>query len=226
MRTNDTVSTSRRSADFRLRFAQLLKAARKEAGLETAELARRSGVSPRYIQDLEKGRSKFVRSKILDIGRTLPSSSQLAKTIAKWKDSEPVPKIEVDPALGTGSLLMSAAELVREARENEGLSVRELARRSGLDATYVSRIERGLVNTPSWANLAVIASQLPASELARQVHAADDTQELKDTVLKLETDLERLIISLPPKAFEDSVWVATIKSRLAKCQRVIAASER
>jgi transcriptional regulator with XRE-family HTH domain len=121
---------------------------------------------------------------------------------------------------------MSAAQPVREARENEGLSVRELARRSGLDATYVSRIERGLVNTPSWANLAVIASQLPASELARQVRAADDTQELKDTVLKLETDLERLIISLPPKAFEDSVWVATLKSRLAKCLRVIAASER
>ena len=228
MRNNENVPASVRSADYRLNFARLLKAAKEDAGLETRELARRSGVSPRYIQGLEKGRSKFVRSKIQDIGRTLPSSSALAKAIAQWTDAEPVPRLDVlDPACGKGSFLASAvAELVRKARESKGLSIRGLARQSGLDATYLSRVERGEVIAPGWANIAVIASQLPGSELERQVRAAEGALELKEAVLKLEGDLERLIISLPPKAFGDSVWVATIKSRLAKCVRVIAASER
>jgi transcriptional regulator with XRE-family HTH domain len=227
MRNNEAVPASIRSADYRLVFARSLQAAREDAGLETHELARRSGVLPSYIQGLEKGRSKFVRSKILDIGRSLPSSSPLAKAIAQWKDTEPLPRLDFDPACGTGGFLLSAvAELMREARESKGLSIRGLARLSGLDATYLSRIERREVNAPSLANIAIIASQLPGSELARQVRAVEGAHELKETVLKLESDLERLIISLPPKAFEDSVWVATIKSRLAKCVRVIAASER
>jgi hypothetical protein len=62
--------------------------------------------------------------------------------------------------------------------------------------------------------------------MLRRVRAADAAKELKDSALKLESDLEKLLISVPMQAFADSAWVATMKNRLGKCLRIIGASER
>lgn len=221
MRTART-SISRAS---RRHFGGLLQAAREASGLDKGELARRAGVPIKYIQALEKGHGRLERCRIIDIGQAITAPSEFTKAIAEWKENQPFPAVIVDPECGR-QFFLRAKELVREARRQNGLSVRELGRRSGLDPTYLSRLERGQVKAPSLRNIAVIASQLPDSELARRVRAVDAAEELKDSALKLERDLEKLLISVPLQAFADPAWVATMKNRLGKCLRIIGASER
>lgn len=55
---------------------------------------------------------------------------------------------------------------LRLVREAQGLSLREVARRTGLDPAHLSRIERGHVR-PSLRTLLGIARELELKELAR-----------------------------------------------------------
>ncbi len=52
------------------------------------------------------------------------------------------------------------ARAVRDARRDEGISQRELSRRSGLAASQISRIEAGEIKSPSWETTAAIAQAL------------------------------------------------------------------
>jgi transcriptional regulator with XRE-family HTH domain len=51
---------------------------------------------------------------------------------------------------------------LQKARERKNLSIRTLARRLGLSATFVSQVERG-VTMPSVASLYVLATELDTS---------------------------------------------------------------
>ena len=51
---------------------------------------------------------------------------------------------------------------LQAAREGKNLSIRSLARRLGLSATFVSQVERG-VSMPSVASLYVLATELDVS---------------------------------------------------------------
>lgn len=53
----------------------------------------------------------------------------------------------------------SFAEVLREARQEKGLSQEELADRAGLHRTYISQVERGL-KSPSLRSLEQIANAL------------------------------------------------------------------
>lgn len=55
---------------------------------------------------------------------------------------------------------------LRTVREARGLSLREVARRAGIDPAHLSRIERGLVS-PSVAVLKRLADVLGLPELSR-----------------------------------------------------------
>jgi transcriptional regulator with XRE-family HTH domain len=55
-------------------------------------------------------------------------------------------------------ICMSIAELLRSTRERHGLTQARLARRTGSDRAYVSRVERGEVSpTFEWAQRALAA---------------------------------------------------------------------
>ncbi|MCB8969510.1 MAG: helix-turn-helix domain-containing protein [Thermoleophilales bacterium] len=58
-------------------------------------------------------------------------------------------------------------DLIKEARKDRGLTLREVARRSGVSAGQLSRIEGGEVQRPSIATLEAVASALarPAAPL-------------------------------------------------------------
>jgi|SRR5215211_33096 len=58
------------------------------------------------------------------------------------------------------------SETVREARQAEGLGVRELARRGGLDPSQISRIESGEVVRPDMRTLMALATALGRSWIA------------------------------------------------------------
>ncbi len=64
----------------------------------------------------------------------------------------------------------SFAEVLREVRQEKGLSQEELADRAGLHRTYISQVERGL-KSPSLRSLEEIAQALgvPASALLRRM---------------------------------------------------------
>lgn len=55
---------------------------------------------------------------------------------------------------------LRVGSVLREARETAGLGVRELARRAGVDASRISRIESGRTATPSHDVLAALARAL------------------------------------------------------------------
>ena len=54
---------------------------------------------------------------------------------------------------------------VRQSRRKAGLGLRELARRAGLSAAYLSKIERGLVPTPSQDKVDSLADALGDNNL-------------------------------------------------------------
>jgi transcriptional regulator with XRE-family HTH domain len=56
--------------------------------------------------------------------------------------------------------MSSFGNLLRQFRMRAGLSQKELARRSGLNSSYLNRIERGRVDTPSREKIAALAAQL------------------------------------------------------------------
>ncbi len=66
----------------------------------------------------------------------------------------------------------SFAEVLREVRQENGLSQEELADRAGLHRTYISQVERGL-KSPSLRSLEQIAQALgvPPSALLRRMES-------------------------------------------------------
>lgn len=58
---------------------------------------------------------------------------------------------------------------IRERREDQGLTIEELAAEAGVDTSYLSGIER-LGRNPSWSKLAriVVALRIDASELIQR----------------------------------------------------------
>ena len=60
---------------------------------------------------------------------------------------------------------MSAGRVLRAAREAQKLSLRELGERAGLSATYLSRVENGLMPSPSACAIVALALGLNADEI-------------------------------------------------------------
>ena len=66
---------------------------------------------------------------------------------------------------------------IREAREQRGLTQRELARRSGTDVSWLSRLESGSSN-PAWGTVRRLAAAMGmrASELALRAEELEEHQ--------------------------------------------------
>jgi len=201
--------------EFR-RLGESLRIAREDAGLTHLELANLSGLSERFLKNVELATGNIPSaSRIARIVQSLPPSSQLGVCQRKYKGS-----IEQKSARPPG-LIDRLPDLLRIAREDAGISLRELARRSGVDVMYLSRLERGLVPAADWRKISAIAAQIPLSELAKltRVSAAGT---LKHSALASAGDLEKLLASLPPTTFEDREWVAAVQAHLQKCMMEVA----
>jgi transcriptional regulator with XRE-family HTH domain len=139
-----------------------------------------------------------------------------------WRLRRQGEQIEPQTTRNDSEVIDGFAKLLHLAREEAGLSVRELARRSGMDPTYLSRLERGLNPAPTWPKIAAIATQVPLSELARMMERLG-AGKLKHSVLQLANDLERVIVSLPPSTFQDQDWASAMQVCLEKCMTVMQA---
>jgi transcriptional regulator with XRE-family HTH domain len=202
-------------SEFR-RFRESLRTARENAGLTHLELANLSGVNARYLEEVELGHVKIpTASKIARIVHSLPPSSELCSFQSRFPRS--VKQKSTPPGF-----MDRLPDLLRIAREDTGISLRELARRSGVDAMYLSRLERGLVPTADWRKISAIAAQIPLSELAKLTRLSG-AGKLKHSALALAGDLEKLLASLPATDFEDEEWVSALQTRLQKCMMVVKA---
>jgi len=101
-----------------------------------------------------------------------------------------VSKAEYSARAGSVDELSTAiAANVRAARREQGLSLRELAARSGVSKALLSRLERGEAN-PSLGTLwrLVAALELPFSELTRVTRVPSDVVRATDTPGTLSED--------------------------------------
>ena len=127
---------------------------------------------------------------IVAIVRALPISSELARAVEHW-----YPQPNRQRQAGSSEFVESFPKLLQEARESAGLSIRDLAHLSGMDPTYLSRIQAGKVPPPQWTTMSAIVAQLPGSRLAMLAETAGAGR-VEDSVLKLTSDLEMLLASL------------------------------
>jgi transcriptional regulator with XRE-family HTH domain len=214
------VSTSPiRHAEFQSRFGELLRKARQDAGLTYPELARRSGRGERYLRSIERGERKASWRTIVAIVRALPISSELAGAVEHW-----YPEPNRQRLAGSSEFIANFPKLLQEARENAGLSIRDLARLSGMDPTYLSRIQGGKVPPPQWHTMAAIVAQLPGSRLAMLAETAG-ARRVEDSVLKLASDLVMLLASLPKTTLKNKAWVSAVQKRLQKCVIAVTPSD-
>src|SRR6185437_14182876 len=126
--------------EFQGSFGKFLRIARQEAGLTYPELARQSGRGEGYLRRIERGERKASWRAIISIVRALPISCDLAQAVEHWYPQPSRQRFAQAP-----DLINRFPKLLREARDDAGLSVRDLARLAGTDPTYLSRMERGLV---------------------------------------------------------------------------------
>jgi transcriptional regulator with XRE-family HTH domain len=119
-------------------------------------------------------------------------------------------------------------ERLRQRREAAGLSVRELARRSGLDDGYLSRIERGKMPPPQDEKLAKLDKALGTTlatdgALERQkvmMYVPSLVEGKQLTGADIRRNLERMFGNLAPQrsnALEDALAVlaAAVRANLA-----------
>jgi transcriptional regulator with XRE-family HTH domain len=209
-------------AEFRS-LGELLRTARENAGLTHLELSQHSGIRSRKLRLAESGnRREWSKLLVEGILGSLPPSPELASLAQRWRQYA-VPRA-IRKLSSSAKFPDRFPDLLREARENAGLSIRKLARLAGIDAAYLSKMERKQVPPPKWTKIAAIASHLPLSGLAKQA-AVSGKEELKQSMLEQIGDIEKLIFSLPGATFGDQVWVSEIQARLRKCMMLITASE-
>lgn len=204
-----------RHAEFQSRFGELLRKAREDAGLTYPELARRSGRGERYIRRIERGERKASWSTIVAIVRALPISSELARAVEHW-----YPQPNRQRLARSSEFIENFPKLLLEARESFGFSIRDLAHLSGMDPTYLSRIQAGKVPPPQWTTMSAIVAQLPGSRLAMLAETAG-ARKAEDSVLKLTSDLEILLASLPKATFKKKAWASAVLKGLQKCMMAV-----
>jgi transcriptional regulator with XRE-family HTH domain len=184
----------------------LVRQARKKEKFTPDEMSTLSGVTVAELRNVELGRRTASASMIAKIVHTLPVSPELGVYQRRYPRAIEKSAEVMDRIPG----------LLRTAREDAGLSRRELARRSGVDAMYVSRLERGLVPAADWRRISAIAAQVPLSELAK-LTTVSGAGMLKHSALASAGDLEKLLVSLPSSTFKDKEWGAAVRARLKKC---------
>lgn len=139
-------------------FAARLRAQRRARGWTQAELARRSGLSPDGVWKIESGHHPTLR----------PASVAALEAALRQPDpSQPAPAPVVLPQPERLPPVDTFGGVLARYRLRGGLSRNELGKRTGVDASYVSRLESGERGAPSRAVVEALARALDLGELAR-----------------------------------------------------------
>lgn len=108
----------------------------------------------------------------------------MSRVFTRWERQDDGMSLERELALG---------HVIKDGREEQGIALRELARRSGVSAGQISRIESGEVERPSRATLTSLATGLgrsPVPLLYLAGHLDDD--ELRHHLRRFEGAVDRV----------------------------------
>ena len=157
------------------RFGATLRAYRQQRGLSQRALTARTGIPSTYISEIEQGRRNIAVLALLRLAHALaiPAAWLLAglaphtplppsgvrAPLPHWRPQEAPPA----PAPGDPErLLHLLGATIRQYRQQQGLTHKALAAKTGLDNSYIGEIERGERNV-SVLNLVHIAEGLDLS---------------------------------------------------------------
>jgi len=98
--------------------------------------------------------------------------------------------------------------------------MRELARRIDMDATHLSRIERGLVGPPKWPKIAGLICHLPSSPLARALEKSGN-KIARGAAQQAANQTLTLLLAVPARDFMDRDWCTAMKDILDSCVGII-----
>jgi transcriptional regulator with XRE-family HTH domain len=132
---------------------------------------------------------------------------------------------EVGDRFGDVAFNARFPELLRRARQEAGLSIRQLAERSAIDATHLSRLERGLVPPPTSPTMSAIARELPTSALAIELEKWGG-KSLRGAVRDSANRTLQLLLSLPQENLEDRTWSAEVLKSLESCIAVLGSGDK
>jgi len=125
--------------------------------------------------------------------------------------------------LDESGVLTNFGQMLDRARRDAGLGVRELARLAGVNAGYISRIERGQTIPRSWTKIAAIVRHLPSSELARVVQTAGVQKHL---FVEGQADLLMMAAFLPSSVYEDRIWLDTVVNQTQSLLAILESKQR
>jgi predicted transcriptional regulator len=111
-------------------------------------------------------------------------------------------------------------QLLRRSRLDAQLSIRELARRTGIDPTHLSRIERGLVPPPAGPRLAAIIRELPRSPLAAKIRIWTVNM-WKRAVWESADQTRQLLFGISQEDLADSGWNSQVLRILKRCMTTL-----
>lgn len=111
-------------------------------------------------------------------------------------------------------------DVLRRSRLDAHLSIRELARRAGIDPTHLSRMERGLVPPPAGPRLAAIIRELPRSALAAEVRIWT-VDRWKSAVWESVDQTRQLLFGTSQEDLADSAWNSRVASILKTCLKIM-----
>lgn len=141
---------------------------RQENGITLAEMAARTGLSPTYISEIERGKVQ-------------PSAKALRK-LAKALN------IPLSHCLGSDSLQQVIAQKLKWARKMRGLTQKELAEKAGVSPGLIGQLEMGRVSA-SFKTLERISRALGVSVC----YLILDREELDELVASLNPELRKIL---------------------------------
>ncbi|MFC1918942.1 helix-turn-helix domain-containing protein, partial [Chloroflexota bacterium] len=159
------------------KFGARLRELREQAGLSQSQLAEKVGVNFTYLSKIESGAKSAPSEKvILKLAKALNTDKDELMTLAGRVPSD-IAEVLKSPQtlqlLRSGcneGEVMAATEKgrfnirLRELRKQAGLSQRQLAKRIGVNFSYLSKIESGALPPPSKKVILTLAEALNANK--------------------------------------------------------------
>lgn len=103
-----------------------MKSLREAKGISLEDLADRLDIPPECLDDIEKGQRRLSRDTLKEVAQILEVPESYF-----YADEAPVDQVS-----------LRAVQRLKSLREQKGISLAELARRTGISPTHISEIER------------------------------------------------------------------------------------
>jgi hypothetical protein len=116
-------------------------------------------------------------------------------------------------------------QLLRRSRVDAQLSIRELARRTGIDPTHLSRMERGLIPRPAGPRLAAIMRELPRSPLAAKIRIWT-ANTWRSAVWESVEQTHQLLSGVSQEDLADSAWNSQVVRVLKRCMTILQSRQK